>query len=98
MPEACTVFVRLIPLPGHREFTMSLIQELLTDIRAISGCEEYTLYDEVGGDLILHERWSSRDHWQAHFEAPPILRLKAELADRVELPVERLETYRVPRP
>jgi quinol monooxygenase YgiN len=42
---------------------------------------------------MLLERWSSREDWQAHFDAPPILRLKAELAQRVELPVERLETY-----
>jgi quinol monooxygenase YgiN len=42
---------------------------------------------------LLYERFVSREHWQAHFEHPAILRLKAELADKVELPVERLEAY-----
>jgi quinol monooxygenase YgiN len=93
MTTPTTVFVRLSPLPGQREFTRSLISELLPDIRALQGCEVYDLFDEVGGDLMLLERWSSREDWQAHFDAPPILRLKAELAQRVELPVERLETY-----
>ena len=87
------MFVRLRPLPGQRAVTRALITELLPDIRALQGCEVYDLFDEVGGDLMLLERWSSREDWHAHFEAPPILRLKAELADAVELPVERLETY-----
>lgn len=89
----CTVFVRLTPLPGHAAFTRSLILELIPEIRTIDGCEVYELFDAVDGDLMIYERWTSREHWQAHFEAPSILRLKTELADRVELPVERLETY-----
>lgn len=95
MTTPTTVFVRLRPLPGKRDFTRALIIELLPDIRALQGCEVYDLFDEVGGDLMLLERWSSREDWQAHFDAPPILRLKAELADAVVLPVERLETYPV---
>jgi quinol monooxygenase YgiN len=42
---------------------------------------------------MIYERWTSKELWQAHFEHPAILRLKAELADKVELPVERLEAY-----
>jgi len=93
MDAACTVFVRLKPLPGRRDFTRELILELLPDIRAIEGCEEYRVFDAVDGDLMIYERFTTREHWQAHFDAPPIVRLKEELADAVELPVERLETY-----
>jgi quinol monooxygenase YgiN len=89
----CTVFVRLKPLPGHEAFTRSLILELIPEIRTIDGCEVYELFDAVDGDLMIYERWTSKEHWQAHFEHPAILRLKAELADKVELPVERLEAY-----
>jgi quinol monooxygenase YgiN len=89
----CTVFVRLRPLPGHENFTRSLILELIPEITAIDGCEVYELFDAVDGDLMIYERWTSREHWQAHFEQPAILRLKRELANRVELPVERLEAY-----
>jgi quinol monooxygenase YgiN len=71
----------------------TLILELLPTIRQIEGCEEYRLFDAVDGDLLLIEKWSSREYWRDHFEAPAILRLKAELADRVVLPVERLEMY-----
>jgi quinol monooxygenase YgiN len=66
---------------------------LLPTIRRIEGCEEYRLFDAVDGDVLLIEKWSSRERWRAHFEAPAILRLKAELADRVVVPVERLEMY-----
>jgi quinol monooxygenase YgiN len=93
MDAPCTVFVRLTPLPGTREFTRALILELIPEIRALEGCEEYRLFDAVDGDLMLYERFTTREHWQAHFEAAPIIRLKAELANAVELPVERLETY-----
>lgn len=93
MDSPCTVFVRLRPLPVHAAFTRSLIRELLPDIHAIEGCEEYELFDAVDGDLMIYERWSTRGLWQAHFENPAILWPKPELTDMVELPVERLETY-----
>lgn len=93
MDAPCTIFVRLRPLPGKRDVTRALILELIPEIRALEGCEEYQLFDAVDGDLMIFERFTTRAHWQAHFDAPPILRLKAELADAVELPVERLETY-----
>ena len=93
MSRPCTVVVRLTPLPGHAQFVRLLILELLPTIRRIEGCEEYRLYDAVDGDVLLIENWSSREHWRAHFEAPAILKLKAGLADRVVVPVERLEMY-----
>jgi quinol monooxygenase YgiN len=93
MTKPCTVFVRLKPLAGKADFTRSLILELLPEILTIDGCEVYELFDAVDGDLMIYERWASREHWQAHFDQPAILRLKAELADAVELPVERLEAY-----
>lgn len=93
MSRPCTVVVRVTPLPGHAQFVRSLILELLPTIRRIEGCEEYRLFDAVDGDLLLIEKWSSRECWRAHFEAPAILRLKAELAEKVVLPVERLEMY-----
>jgi len=85
--------VRLTPLPGKREFVRALILELIPEIRALDGCEEYRLFDAVDGDLMLYERFTTREYWQAHFVAPAIIRLKAELADAVVLPVERLEAY-----
>ena len=93
MTQPCAVFVRLKPLTGQREETRSLILKLLPDIRGIAGCEEYRLFDAVDGDLMLYERWTSRELWQAHFDEPAIVQLKAALADKVELPVERLESY-----
>jgi quinol monooxygenase YgiN len=93
MSAPCTVFVRLTPLPGKRAFARALILELIPEIRALDGCEDYRLFDAVDGDLMLYERFTTREHWQSHFGAPAIIRLKAELADAVVLPVERLEAY-----
>ena len=51
------------------------------------------MFNAVNGDIVLFEQWESRGSWQAHFDTEPIRWLQAELADKVELPVERLEMY-----
>lgn len=93
MSSACTVFVRIKPLKGHYEACKVLLLEALPEVRRLKGCEEYVLFDETQGDLIIYERWSSREDWQSHFESQAIQTLKAQLTLKVELPVERLETY-----
>ena len=47
---------------------------------------------------MLFERWESREIWQAHFDTEPIKWLQKELADKVELPVERIELGDSPFP
>ncbi len=93
MDAPCTVFVRLKPPPRKKRLHPRPHCGAAPEIRALEGCEEYRVFDAVDGDLMLYERFSTREHWQEHFDAPPIIRLKAELADAVELPVERLESY-----
>lgn len=93
MTTPCIVIVRLVPLAGKREAVVRLLRELIPEIQRGPGCEKYALLEAVDGDVVLIEKWSSREHWQAHFEWAPIVRLKKELADSVVLPVERLETY-----
>ena len=95
MDAHCTVFVRLTPLPGHADTVVGIIKELLPEIRSAQGCLTYEMFSEVSGEVMLHEVWATRDDWQAHFETRAIGELQELLKDKVELPVERLETYRV---
>ena len=95
MDTHCTVFVRLTPLPGHADTVVGIIKELLPEIRSAQGCLTYEIFAEVSGDVVLYEVWATRVDWQAHFETDAIQKLQELLSEKVELPAERLETYRV---
>jgi len=93
MTQTCTVMVPLHPLEGQAEVVIGILEEVIPAIVAGPGCLRYELFQEVTGRLVLWEEWESRAAWQAHFEWEPIKRLKRELAERVEMPVERWEMY-----
>jgi len=93
MTQTCTVMVPLYPLEGQGEVVIGILEEVIPTIVAGPGCLRYELFQEVTGRLVLWEEWESRAAWQAHFEWEPIKRLKRELAERVEMPVERWEMY-----
>lgn len=93
MSQVCTVIVRLIPHAGQTDAVRHAMNEVIEEIRAGAGCVRYDMFDAVNGEIVLFEQWESRGSWQAHFDTEPIKWLQAELADKVELPVERLEMY-----
>lgn len=95
MDAPCTVFVRLTPLPGHADAVVAIIRELLPEVRSAQGCLTYEMFAEVSGEVMLYEVWATRADWQAHFGTAAIRELQELLKDKVKLPVERLETYRV---
>ena len=82
-----------MPLEGMLESCKGILREKLPEIRKIEGCEEYSLFVSTEGELVIYERWTSREAWQNHFETQPIRDLKEQLASLVQIPVERLETY-----
>ena len=91
MSSECSILVRLIPLEGQLDAVKAAVEKVLDDIRAGEGCLQYDPFEVEGGELVLFERWESREIWQAHFDTEPIQWLQKELADKVELPVERIE-------
>lgn len=92
----CTVIVRLIPLEGQTDAVRETMNQVIHEIRSGTGCLRYDMFDAVTGEIVLFEQWETRDIWQAHFQTEPIRWLQAELADKVELPVERVEMYDSP--
>lgn len=87
------VVVVLYPNPGREAEVVSCINGELQEIRASTGCEEYVLYLRVDGVVVLLERWSNREAWQAHFELAAIRRLKEGLTPLLAKPAERWEMY-----
>lgn len=96
MSRICTVVVPITPLKDCRESVLALFDELLPSIRQGEGLLRYDLFERSEGGLVLIEEWESREAWQDHFEWEAIRRLKAELPELVEMPVERWEMYAHP--
>jgi len=96
MSRVCTVVVPITPLKDCRESVLALFDELLPSIRQGEGLLRYDLFERPEGGLVLIEEWESREAWQDHFEWDAIKKLKAELPELVEMPVERWEMYAHP--
>jgi quinol monooxygenase YgiN len=93
MASPCTVVVTLEPLPGCADQVEAVVSRECDEIRSAAGCERYELYRAVDDSVVLIERWSTREHWQAHFDVPAIARLKRDLTPLLAAPATRLEMY-----
>jgi quinol monooxygenase YgiN len=55
------------PRAEHRELVMTALAALITASQAEDGCEMYDLVQGEGEDvLVMMEKWSSREQWDAH--------------------------------
>lgn len=95
MSSSCTVIVTLTPLPGQTQAVVDTVVAELEHIRQAPGCELYDLFTSVSDTVVLIERWSTRELWQAHFDTPPIVRLKQRLTPLLAQPAHREEMYLV---
>lgn len=90
---ACTVIVTLTPLPGYADDVAEAMRAEIDEVRLAKGCELYDMYRRVDDVIVLIERWSTREAWQAHFETPAIRRLKETLTPLLAKSAERWEMY-----
>lgn len=46
----------------------AMLKEILPDTRAYAGCQGIDIYSNLddGGNLVFHERWTTRDHYQKY--------------------------------
>ncbi len=88
-----TVVVILTPLPHQSDAVVAAMEAEIDEIRGTDGCLLYDMYRRVDGVVVLIERWSNREAWQAHFDTPAIRRLKEALTPLLAQPAERWEMY-----
>ena len=93
MSQSPTVVVTLWPQAGYVSQVEQIIAREIDEIRQAEGCELYELFIGVDGRVVLLERWSTREAWQAHFDTPAIERLKRDLTPLLSQPAERVEMY-----
>ena len=89
----CTVVATFEPKPEFRDEIRALLLEQAAIVRGEPGCEYYDLYDQVNGNLVFVEAWSSREYWMKHNDAPTVQAINNGVAGKLIKPVAVQELY-----
>ncbi|CAB4631029.1 unannotated protein [freshwater metagenome] len=89
----CTVIATFEPKPEHRDTVRKLLLEQAVIVRGEPGCEYYDLYDQVNGNLVFVEAWTTRELWMIHNEAETVKTINEGVAGKLIKPVLVQELY-----
>ena len=89
----CTVTATFEPKPEHRDEIRALLLEQAAIVRTEPGCEYYDLYDQVNGNLVFVEAWSTRELWMIHNDAPTVAAINKGVEGKLLKPVAVQELY-----
>lgn len=89
----CTVVATFEPKPEFRDEIRALLLEQASIVRGEPGCEYYDLYDQVNGNLVFVEAWSSRERWMIHNDAPTVAAINNGVEGKLVKPVAVQELY-----
>ena len=81
------------PKPEFREEVRALLLEQAAIVRGEPGCEYYDLYDQVNGNLVFVEAWSTRELWMIHNGAPTVAAINKGVEGKLLKPVSVQELY-----
>ena len=90
----CTVTATFEPKPEFRDEIRKLLLEQAVIVREEDGCEYYDLYDDVNGNLVFIEAWTTRELWMIHNDAPTVDTINKAVAGKLLSPVLVSEMYR----
>ena len=89
----CTVVATFEPKPEFRDEIRALLIEQAAIVRGEPGCEYYDLYDQVNGNLVFVEAWSTREEWMIHNDAPTVKAINDGVEGKLLKPVSVQELY-----
>jgi quinol monooxygenase YgiN len=89
----CTVTATFEPKPEFRDEIRAILLEQAVLVRNEPGCEYYDLYDQVGGNLVFVEAWTTREHWMVHNDAPTVKAIKQGVEGKLLKPFVVQELY-----
>ena len=95
MEKPCIVIATFTPLPGEYDAVKAVLQEVIPDVHQEEGCELYALHEEAGGTLVLVEKWTTRELWQAHLSLDTVARIQNGLEGLLASEVDVREMYGV---
>jgi quinol monooxygenase YgiN len=90
----CTVTATFEPRPEYRDEIRKLLSEQAQVVRTEEGCEYYDLYDDVNGNLVFIEAWTTRDLWMIHNDAPTVAAINKGVEGKLLSPVLVAELYK----
>lgn len=83
----CTVIATFEPKPEFRDQIRQLLLEQAKIVRTEPGCEYYDLYDEVNGNLVFVEAWTTRELWMLHNDAATVKKINLGVEGKLKKPV-----------
>lgn len=89
----CTVTATFEPKPEFRNEIRTLLLEQAEIVRTEQGCEYYDLYDQVNGNLVFIEAWTTRHLWVKHNEAPTVSAITKGVEGKLLSPIAVNELY-----
>ena len=95
MDNPCIVIATFAPKPGQYDAVKAVLQDAIPDVHREEGCELYALHEEVEGSLVLIEKWTTRELWQAHLALNTVTRIQQGIEGLLERDVEVREMYGV---
>jgi quinol monooxygenase YgiN len=90
----CTVTATFQPIPEFRDEIRKLLVEQAAIVRTEDGCEYYDLYDDVNGNLVFIEAWTTREKWMIHNDAPTVTAINQGVEGKLLSPVVVSELYK----
>ena len=93
--KTCVVIATFKVKPEFGEEVRSLLLAEQEGVLTEEGCLTYALHDEVNGDLVFVESWSSRELWMIHNDAPSVARIMAGIDGKLVEPVRVQELYAI---
>jgi hypothetical protein len=93
--KTCVVIATFKVKPEFREEVRSLLLAEQEGVLTEEGCLTYALHDDVNGDLVFVESWSSRALWMIHNDAPSVARIMAGIDGKLVEPVRVQEIYAI---
>jgi quinol monooxygenase YgiN len=91
--NTCVVIATFKVQPVFREEVRALLLAEQPGVLTEAGCLTYALHDDVNGDLVFVESWSSRELWMIHNDAPSVARILAGIDGKLVEPVRVQELY-----
>jgi quinol monooxygenase YgiN len=90
------VVATITPKPEYRDEVIAAMKKAIPLVHGEDGCELYALHTD-GEQLVMVERWTSREALKKHgTEAPAMRDFNAEIGDKLAAPTVVLRLDAVP--
>ena len=90
MPEAFSLFARIVPKPQHFDDARRAILEIVPATRREAGCREFVLHEarDGTGQLFIYETWDDDAALEDHHAQPYTRAVFRRYEDWLAAPVE----------